>query len=637
MSLVYSAPIGLLPISAPPEGYEAFTSVAGIQDNQASGTVEGRGGADVAVTGLEDNQASGTAEGRGGADVAVTGLEDNDSFGVITIIFAPPNFYRLVRGSDGAGQYLVEVTAIQGGLSITSGGMGAAIMELPIMALPASGGVNINEITLRYADRFWVGSPTDTSFPNQDYEDRVSVPLSMDRRLPVLPEGARRVQRQVGFIELNNLDGALDSIVNNFAIDGRQVRVLYGPYMDDYSQFQAVAEMLGVKLEHSDDSVRLIVRDKTFPLSRALQENFYAGTGGKEGTSELTGKPKPLVYGEVSNITLTQTDPTNLVYQVHDGPIESVDAVYDRGLALALDTTVGTGGDCADYAALLAASIGSNKYATCLAEGFVRLESSPAGLVTADVKGDKTGGVYVNTLPDVALRIMQGKAALASNQVNVNTWNTLPAYKVGLYASSNEQITGEQAVDYLVGSIGASWGPSRAGVIRAYELSDVAGQIADLYLDGEDIIDLRPIETITPRWRQPVGYERNWTVQRGEDISSTVTDARKQFLKEEWRSVSSTDVDVRTRHGEAINPPPMNGALVDSADATAVAENMMTLHSADRFFYEVRLKRVGWLTDLSKLVHITYPRFGFSIGRTAIVVNLRENASDEETVLTVWL
>ncbi|MGH2173878.1 hypothetical protein ACQ1Z4_14290, partial [Enterococcus faecalis] len=87
-------------------------------------------------------------------------------------------------------------------------------------------------------------------------------------------------------------------------------------------------------------------------------------------------------FGSPQNISPVLLVPASLIYQAHDGAMQSIDAVYDRGAPL-------TGaGDVADYAALAAASVSSGQFKTCLALGLFKLGSAAAGTVTADVKGD---------------------------------------------------------------------------------------------------------------------------------------------------------------------------------------------------------------------------------------------------------
>jgi hypothetical protein len=120
--------------------------------------------------------------------------------------------------------------------------------------------------------------------------------------MPLLPEEARRWQRQFGEIEIANGDGALDSLVNSYAIDGRRVRVLLGPTGGAYNQFGAVADVLATGWSGDSLVVRVGLRDRGYSLDVPLQQNVYAGSGGAEGTAEIEGKPKPLCFGICDNV-----------------------------------------------------------------------------------------------------------------------------------------------------------------------------------------------------------------------------------------------------------------------------------------------------------------------------------------------
>lgn len=627
--------IGEQPISALPGSYAVYLTPAGLAADTALGTETVSGGATITQTGLWTDSALGVESVSGGSIVPVTGMFTDSALGVVTVLLVYQGFNDLVRRADGAGQYLVQISALQGG-QVTAGGGLTVIGELPISALPPGGTADIGTVDLLYSDRFWVGSPTDVDKPNTEYENRVALPIAMTRTMPIQPEEPRRGQRQAGFLELINTDGALDNALQNYAIDGREISVFYGPYMEPFDQFQIIAQLLGVRWEGGRERLRAVVRDRSYTLDKPVQETFYLGTGGAEGGAELEGKPKPLVYGEVLNISITLIDATNLVYQVHDGAIDSVVNIYDRGLSLTLDTAVGTGGDVANYAALIAASPAAGNYITSVAEGLIRLASSPAGLVTADIKGDDTGSVYVDTIGGICQRVMSDRASLASAWINGATWDALPSYSVGIYISPNDATTSEQLIDFLTGSIGASWGPSRAGVIRAYQPVLPETQPTDLYLGEEDIIDMVPLSPPNPRWRQAVGYEKNWTIQRGEDLAGSVTDARRQFLKDEYRFESSTDLQIRTRHAESLNPPLLAGGLVASADAATVAADQMALHSLDRAEYEVHLKRIGFLADLAHVTNIIFGRFSLQSGKNFLVTSIKEDGERDRIILKVW-
>lgn len=73
----------------------------------------------------------------------------------------------------------------------------------------------------------------------------------------------------------------------------------------------------------------------------------------------------------------------SLVYHVHDRPIEAVEAVRDRGEPLAF------AGNFADYDALAGAGLSGGQYATCLAQGLLRIHSLNDGShITCDIRGD---------------------------------------------------------------------------------------------------------------------------------------------------------------------------------------------------------------------------------------------------------
>src|SRR5690606_16385768 len=103
---------------------------------------------------------------------------------------------------------------------------------------------------------------------------------------------------------------------------------------------------------------------------------------------------KPLCYGRVLNVTPVFVNSSNLAYQAHDGPVEDIDQVYDNGVVLVFDTDK-TGSEFDSY------TVPSGKYATDISRGLFKLGSLPAGMITCDVYGDKTGGIYVHSVADI--------------------------------------------------------------------------------------------------------------------------------------------------------------------------------------------------------------------------------------------
>jgi len=74
-------------------------------------------------------------------------------------------------------------------------------------------------------------------------------------------------------------------------------------------------------------------------------------------------------------------------------PVKLFEAVFDNGVELSFQANY------ADLASLVAASISAGYYATCVNEGLIRLESSPAGTLTANVTEGSLGSIVASGQP----------------------------------------------------------------------------------------------------------------------------------------------------------------------------------------------------------------------------------------------
>lgn len=543
-------------------------------------------------------------------------------------------FVDLVLSQTQPGQFLVEVDVVTGATARRSGY--AALGDAPIafMGLGDTGESATPQVsiaTLRYADRGWIGAPTDADKPNALYEGRAFEPLLFDRQLPVTPEEARSIERQSGTVRLVNADGALDGIASTYAVDGREVRIYYGPYMAPFASFQKVADLLSRSVRLTRNSLEVEVRARTFSLDKPLQTLVYSGAGGENGTADLAGVRLPMAFGKVRNATPILIDPTNLIYQVHDGQMQAVDAVYDRGAAL---TDSGT--DVSGYAALVSQSVSAGQFATALDSGLFKLGSSPAGLITCDVQGDADGG-YVSSVSDIALRILRDRANVSAARLNASSFSAIGSFTgdAGYFVAAGDNITVSRALDDIIGGVAGYWGAGRDGRFRAGVLNRPEARAPVFYLDTTNVVAVEADRAFIPRWRQRVAYKRNWTVQRGEDLAGSVTDARRQELAQPHIIATANDSTVQLRHLEALDPRPLESPLDDAADAQTLADRLLALHKIQRQTYEVTAPRLGYLFSLlGSIVRLTWPEYGLSGGKNCVLVGLREDG--EQTTLRLW-
>jgi hypothetical protein len=334
-----------------------------------------------------------------------------------------------------------------------------------------------------------------------------------------------------------------------------------------------------------------------------------------ESGASLEGRPKPLCFGKCLNVTPVQVNPSLLVYQVHDGPIQAIDAVYNRGVAL-----------------------GGAQYTVDLLRGTFTLLQAPGegGLITADVRGDTLGG-YVSTVAGIVRRVAATYGPLTAADLDTASFTALDAANsatVGLYAADQRTIL--DALDELVNSIGAFYGFDRNGKFEVgLFLAPTGGQPAAATFGPVEILEIEALPTELPVWRQRVGYERNWSVQTSDALAGSVTEARKGFLAEEMRLAVATDEAVKTKFLLALDPEPLPTLLADQAAAQSEANRLLALYGQRRDMYRVTVKTQPYKLELGDQIALDYTRFGL-VNRLFRVVGLEERADVNRVTMELW-
>jgi len=424
--------------------------------------------------------------------------------------------------------------------------------------------------------------------------------------------------------------GALD-IVNtgeletwlDYQFDGRDVTVKVGLEGDAYSTFETVFSGVSGELQFDRNVIRLKLSDKQDQLDKLIQENLFAGTGGNEGGDDLKDKPKPLCFGPCNNITPVIVDRTNRVYQVHDGQIKAVDAVYDNGKLLTLTT----------------------HYTVDLTNGRITLVAAPTGLVTADIQGSDTGGTYVSSVANIMERIVKDFGGLSTSDIDatsISDLNTKNAAAVGIYTGTGERNLLD-VLDELSNSIGAFYGFNRAGKFSVGRF-EAPATTADFTFVETDAVKNRikrdPGGSVI--WRQRIKYGRNWTVQSDEALDASATDAHKDFVTQDYRVTSDEDADVKEDgagkggHKNADDPEPLVTLLDAKADADTEATRLLGLYDVRRDFFSVTVKTQAFQVDLGDTVDFSHSRFGLSAGKKFLVVGIAERAVVNEADLDLW-
>lgn len=493
--------------------------------------------------------------------------------------------------------------------------------------------------------------PSD-SLPNQPFTGKLKKGLEFHVSIVDGSDIGRKMSTGVGELQLENSDRGYDSLYQNNTIDGRRVLLKYGQITlpgEIPSSFDTYPTLLdGIAQDWFLDAgeLRITIRDNAFKLDVPASANTYGGTGTTDGDAGLAGKRKPLSYGVANNVTPAQINAVNLVYQVHDGSVNAVPAVYDSGYGLS-----GPDADYASYAALIAATVNNGHYATCKALGLFRLGSTPFGLITCDVQGDNGGtGGYVTDTAAIVRRLI----AVSATQVDLvdeGSFLDLSAAQsavVGYFLGLDENKTVRQAADELLGGIGACGGFRRDGVFEVIRFVAPTGTAVDSYT-ADDIVDdtLKRIELPSaynpPPKRQRVTYSRIWTVQS--DVSAGVSDTRKQILKLPFsvapHSNTSLAGTIAAAHLLAQDPDPIDGYFNSSADAVAEADRMLSLKGAAvRALYVFTVKTKGLTRKIGDVVSLTYAPAGVTwfdlSSKLLTIVGRVDNTTDGTVEITAF-
>lgn len=406
---------------------------------------------------------------------------------------------------------------------------------------------------------------------------------------------------------VRNQDGRWDTLLDDFAIDGRRARLRIGRPTDALKDFGVVFTGV-VRSATVGNDLTFEFSDGLAKLELPVQETVYAGSGGTEGGADLKGKPKPEGWGKVFNIAPPLEDSTTLTYRVRFGAIQDVPKVYDRGVELTKVGGVPAPGE----------------YSVDTANGTFRLGATPDGTVTCDAELDASLSGYIEKTGDIVLRILATKAALNSSEIEPGSFgrlNSLVPDAVGIWIWG-EVRTIADVVDELLTGIGAFGGFSRFGAFTVGLVAAPEGTADASYT--QEMIESVTRESLPSSvdpviWRALVSFQKNYTVQN--DLAASVLPARVMFAAEPFRvAPPQEDASIKSRHLLARSIGPMPGLFADSAGAADYAERLFETWGDAPVAYRVITRLPAMLRDLGDVVHLTFPRHGLSSGRPARVL-----------------
>ncbi len=327
----------------------------------------------------------------------------------------------------------------------------------------------------------------------------------------------------------------------------------------------------------------------------------------RELPSSTIGKAKPLVYGAVSNFSPILIDSASHLYQFHDdqyGPVNSVVNVYKDGLLI----TTG--------------------FTTNATYGWIKFTSDPQGTITVDLQGRKVGGSYISLPGDIVSDILQTFGGVSAGDLvsaDFTAYNTDVPYAVGLGLDAKNAMS--SVLDSLLMGLLSIWGNNRNGDWTIRHITPAAGA-PDLELTEVELLswELLPAgedsDAKTLCWKATINADRNYTVIS--TPAATVSEDRKTWLKDPFRSRSDEDAAVKVLYPLADEEGPHDTCLNSLTDAATVAGWWLTMYGTQRYLMIVESKLQGMDVELGDSVQVTRDDFGLDAGIIGTVVKIEE-------------
>lgn len=356
-------------------------------------------------------------------------------------------------------------------------------------------------------------------FNNQYYEPRLKQPGNFSQN--IFSDGRTGGASQTGYgeIVLLNPDGGLDPLIT-YGFDGRPL--ILRKIVDGVGSI-----LMSCSMEQPTPSwteVPIRIKDKQQLFNVAIQPTKYIGDNvlpdGLEGSDDIKGQPKPILYGVVNNLTPVCVNTSRLIYQCSDTALAALSAVRDRGVPLAADTAYTT------QAEMFANPPVPGTYRVYLAGGVFRLGSLPTGAVTCDAVEGSTAGLRTaaQIAKRVALRVITAGEMDLTDIAALDTANNA---EVGIYVK--QEATVAAVLDEILSSVGAWYGFNSVGVLNMGRLEAPIASPSLATFTNAELLDIQRRATNDtgrgiPPYKINLGYDKNYTVQ---DATSLAGSARE--------------------------------------------------------------------------------------------------------------
>ena len=409
--------------------------------------------------------------------------------------------------------------------------------------------------------------------------------------------------------------------------DGRDLNVFMG--LDTWVQTRYLPALTLTIRDVNWDTSKLTLRllDVGLSLKDPLQTDTYLGTGGIEGSENLTDATKPWCYGPNDNVTLRLVDAALDIYQGHDRSMQAYRDVFDGGKELTFDS---------DVADVVAWTPVPGSYVTNLSQGRVRLGAPPEKTVTANMDGDNDAslGGYVSSTADIIERILLQRAGYTASEIDEGAFSRMNIDLIGAKGVFSQNGSGsiESVITGLIRPLGF-FRFNRLGkaVVGNFKVGGV-----DFAFDETNILSIESVDSPQAVHRVELGYHKSWTVMGDDALVGAATDDFREFVSEEFRVSQEEDAAIDTLRSDSVEFK-VQTLLFFKADADAERARLLTLLKGDKRMWKIEAIHAQLEVVPGKTVSVKDAGSARTeMGLSCIVLSVAEDSETQVTTLFVW-
>jgi len=276
-----------------------------------------------------------------------------------------------------------------------------------------------------------------------------------------------RVALTISTLELDNADNEFNAPIAQALSLGRRalIRTMPAPEQTpsdcgggDLANASVLFTGIVAAMSAGRDVMTLTLSDLGERLNVPLQASLYAGTGGLEGTEDLTGVPRPVALGFTFNSTPVYIGLVDLgdgllpTYQSNWRQILGHIAVRERGVTMTKTTSAPGIGEWRDWPA----------------SGAFQLGFTPNGIVTCDLRGDSAGGYRGTTAGVIERMLISLGPVFSPSDIDSISFSDLDARLPGEmgWRRGAEYISAVDAIEEVLAHSGVWLSGGRNGTLR---------------------------------------------------------------------------------------------------------------------------------------------------------------------------